>query len=161
MDHCAVRISLNSLKQSYCIYVCEDLEHDPDLDRVQKFEMLARSFWMTVKFMECQLCINQETVYQILSDWEGVSSAQNLFCTVSEMSRGAQGHRLWGLYPAHVSDRSSHYCRHISSVLKYNYKTKCQRMVWRTEASLRPKCFCLCRSWSKWLSLLLITGCVP
>jgi hypothetical protein len=45
------------------MYVCEDLEHDPDLDRVQKFEMLARSFWVTLKFMEFQLFINQETVF--------------------------------------------------------------------------------------------------
>jgi len=44
MEHCALCISLNSLKQSYCIYVCEDLECDSDLDRVRKFEMLARSF---------------------------------------------------------------------------------------------------------------------
>jgi len=28
---------------------------------------------MTLKFMECQLCINQETVYQILSDCLGRS----------------------------------------------------------------------------------------
>ena len=73
MEHCAICISLNSLKQSYYIYVCEDLERDSDLDRVQKFEMLARSFWMTLKFVEYQLCINQKTVYQILSDCLGRS----------------------------------------------------------------------------------------
>jgi hypothetical protein len=26
------------------LYVCEDLEHDPDLERVQKFELMARNF---------------------------------------------------------------------------------------------------------------------
>ena len=29
----------------------------------------------------------------------------------------------------------------ISQVFKYNYKTEYQHMEWRTEASLRPKCF--------------------
>ena len=73
MEHCALCISLNSLKQSYGLYVREDLEYGRDLHRVRKFEMLARSFWMTLKFMECQLCINQKTIYQILSDFLGRS----------------------------------------------------------------------------------------
>jgi hypothetical protein len=29
--------------QTKLLYVCEDPEHDPDLERVRKFEMLARN----------------------------------------------------------------------------------------------------------------------
>lgn len=50
-------------------YVCEDLEHDPDLGTVAKVrEMMARNFWMALKLIEDQLRINQERVCQILPD---------------------------------------------------------------------------------------------
>jgi hypothetical protein len=119
--------------------------------------MLARNLWMALKFMECQLCINQEIVYQVLSDCLGRSK----FCPefVLHSLRDEQ---------KEPKDFMQTTCRtspvitvDISRVFKYNYRTKYQCMEWRTEASLRPKCFCLCRSWSKWWSLLSITGRVP
>jgi len=133
-----------------------------DLERFQKFEMLARNFWMTLKFMECQLCLNQKTVNQILS----YSLGRSKFCPefILHSLRDEQNEPM----VTDCEDFIQTTCRtssvitvDISRVFKYNYKIKYPRMEWRTEASPRPKCFCLCRSWSKWWSLLLITGCIP
>ena len=72
VEHCVIIFEQFKTK---LLYVFEDLEHDPDLERVQKFEMLAKKFWKAQKFMECQLCINQETVCQIISDCLGRSKS--------------------------------------------------------------------------------------
>ena len=122
------------------LYVCEDLEHDPDLERVQKFELMARNFWMSLKFMECQLCITQETVCQILSDCLGRSKfcpefVLHILRDEQKEPRVTDCEDFVQTSPVIALDKSWEF--------RYNYETECQRMEWKTESSLRPKYFYL------------------